>query len=237
MNNKTEEMSELVEALRAAAARATPEDGPRRVVKVGDPRNPGEEVLAAMNIIGRRPTQYVVHVPRSGIHCSADVDFIALASPENILKLLSSLPPSGPTPEPTLSMKMRGRPVAHEEAKQSAHRLINSHFGNPDKARMQIPANPADDDLIVCDYIYEQSASSVPPLGAASEAILYRPELHKELIALANKPIVQSLLYDLDLLPEQLISQKEMTIGLFAAYNRLEGVLLAFKAQEALHED
>jgi hypothetical protein len=41
-----------------------------------------------------------------------------------------------------------------------------------------------------------------------------------------------SLLYDLDLLPEQLSAQEEMTIGLFAAYNRLEGVLLAFKAME-----
>jgi hypothetical protein len=33
-------------------------------------------------------------------------------------------------------------------------------------------------------------------------------------------------------MPEQLSAQKEMTIGLFAAYNRLEGILLAFKAME-----
>jgi hypothetical protein len=61
---------------------------------------------------------------------------------------------------------------------------------------------------------------------------LYRPELNPALMAMVNKPIVQSLLYDADLLPEQLSSQKEMTIGLFAAYNRLEGVLLAFKYLE-----
>ena len=61
---------------------------------------------------------------------------------------------------------------------------------------------------------------------------LYRPTINKALMEVANKPIVSSLLYDLDLTPEQLISQKEMTIGLFAAYNRLEGVLLAFKAME-----
>jgi len=62
---------------------------------------------------------------------------------------------------------------------------------------------------------------------------LYRPELHHELLRWASaKPAIQSLLYDLDLLPEQLIAQKEMTVGLFAAYNRLEGILIAFKAME-----
>ena len=58
---------------------------------------------------------------------------------------------------------------------------------------------------------------------------LYRPELKRALMEIVRQPIIQSLLYDADLLPEQLRSQKEMTIGLFAAYNRLEGVLLAFK--------
>jgi hypothetical protein len=66
----------------------------------------------------------------------------------------------------------------------------------------------------------------------SKETNLYRPGLNKELVALSRKPIVQSLLYDLDLLPEQLESQEELTLGLFAAYNRLEGVLLAFKAME-----
>jgi hypothetical protein len=61
---------------------------------------------------------------------------------------------------------------------------------------------------------------------------LYRPTLNKALLEVTRKPLVQSLLYDLDLLPEQLLSQKEMTVGLFAAYNRLEGVLLAFKCME-----
>jgi len=61
---------------------------------------------------------------------------------------------------------------------------------------------------------------------------LYRIKLHKQLLTVANNPIVQSVLYDLDLLPEQLESQKEMTVRLFAAYNRLEGILLAFKIME-----
>jgi len=65
---------------------------------------------------------------------------------------------------------------------------------------------------------------------------LYRPELNIELLKVAQKPIVLSLLYDLDLMPEQLPAQKELTIGLFAAYNRLEGVLLAFKAMELVEE-
>jgi hypothetical protein len=63
-------------------------------------------------------------------------------------------------------------------------------------------------------------------------AELYRPELKAELLELVRKPIVQNLLYDADLLPEQLLAQKEMTVGLFAAYNRLEGILLAFKYLE-----
>jgi hypothetical protein len=61
---------------------------------------------------------------------------------------------------------------------------------------------------------------------------LYRPQLKEELLELVHKPIIQNLLYDADLLPEQLSAQKEMTVGLFAAYNRLEGVLLAFKYLE-----
>jgi hypothetical protein len=62
---------------------------------------------------------------------------------------------------------------------------------------------------------------------------LYRPQLNKELLRMANEnPTIVSLMYDLNLLPEQLSAQKEMTIGLFAAYNRLEGILLAFKAME-----
>lgn len=61
---------------------------------------------------------------------------------------------------------------------------------------------------------------------------LYRPEINEELLELTRKPIVLSPLYDVDLMPEQLSAQKEITIGLFAAYNRLEVVLLAFKYLE-----
>ena len=61
---------------------------------------------------------------------------------------------------------------------------------------------------------------------------LYRPQLRRELLEFVRKPIIQNLLYDADLLPEQLKAQKEMTLGLFAAYYRLEGVLLAFKYLE-----
>ena len=61
---------------------------------------------------------------------------------------------------------------------------------------------------------------------------LYRPKLNTALLDTAKRPIVQSLLYDLDILPEQLSSQKKLTVGLFEAYNRLEGILLAFKYLE-----
>lgn len=66
---------------------------------------------------------------------------------------------------------------------------------------------------------------------------LYRPELKSQLLSLTNKPVIWSLLYDADLLPEQLESQREMTVGLFAAYNRLEGVLLAFKYMEMVEHE
>ncbi len=64
---------------------------------------------------------------------------------------------------------------------------------------------------------------------------LYRPQIKEELLDMAKgNPLIISLLYDADLLPEQLGSQQEMTLGLFGAYNRLEGVLLAFRAIELL---
>jgi len=66
--------------------------------------------------------------------------------------------------EPTLTMKMRGRPVTQDEALKSAHRLINSHFGNPDKARVSIPVDYRDDDVTVIDYIHQEQKA-----GAAGE--------------------------------------------------------------------
>jgi len=76
-------------------------------------------------------------------------------------------PITTPNEEKNIIQQMRGRPVTHEEAAASAQRLINSHFHNPDRARMQIPANPSDDDLIITDYIIEQrSARPVSGLSA-----------------------------------------------------------------------
>lgn len=51
-------------------------------------------------------------------------------------------------------------PVTHEQAHESARRLINSHFNHRKPfARVSIPANPKeDDDLIICRYIEEQEA-------------------------------------------------------------------------------
>jgi hypothetical protein len=58
--------------------------------------------------------------------------------------------------EQTITQKMRGRPVTHEEARDSSRRLINSHFRNPDQARIQIPVSASDDDVLILDYILEQ---------------------------------------------------------------------------------
>jgi len=49
--------------------------------------------------------------------------------------------------------------------------------------------------------------------------------------------MAQSLLYDLDLLPEQLASQENLTLGLFGAYNRLEGILLALAAMDMVEKE
>jgi hypothetical protein len=59
----------------------------------------------------------------------------------------------------TITRKMRGRPVTHDEAEISAQRLINSHFHNADQARVSIPARPDNDDVLVMDYIEEQRAN------------------------------------------------------------------------------
>lgn len=56
----------------------------------------------------------------------------------------------------TITMKMRGRPITHEEAEVSAQRLINSFFHNDDGARISIPVRPDNDDVLVMDYILEQ---------------------------------------------------------------------------------
>lgn len=49
--------------------------------------------------------------------------------------------------------------ITHERARESAQRLINSHFNNPDKARVSIPArSDYDDDLIIMEYINQQES-------------------------------------------------------------------------------
>jgi hypothetical protein len=51
------------------------------------------------------------------------------------------------------------RPIGHDEARAAAYRLVNSHFNNPDHARVSIPARPDyDDDLVLMAYIKQQEA-------------------------------------------------------------------------------
>jgi len=55
------------------------------------------------------------------------------------------------------------RVISHEEAREIAHRLVNSHFRKPDHARVSIPANPdRDDDLLIMSYIEQQSTKEAP---------------------------------------------------------------------------
>lgn len=53
----------------------------------------------------------------------------------------------------------RKRVVTHERARLAARRLVNSHFHNPDTARMSIPVNVDDDDIVINDYISQQEAA------------------------------------------------------------------------------
>ena len=54
---------------------------------------------------------------------------------------------------------MTERAISHDEAKLVAQRLINSHFGNDDRAHVSIPADPErDDDLLILSYIEQQRA-------------------------------------------------------------------------------
>lgn len=57
---------------------------------------------------------------------------------------------------------MTDREILHDEAKLIAQRLINSHFGNDDRAHVSIPANPdRDDDLLILAYIEQQRRRDV----------------------------------------------------------------------------
>lgn len=49
------------------------------------------------------------------------------------------------------------RPISHDEAREIAQRLINSHFRRKPHARVSIPAKPDhDDDLLISAYIEQQ---------------------------------------------------------------------------------
>jgi hypothetical protein len=50
----------------------------------------------------------------------------------------------------------RGRPVTHQEARIAARRLIDSHFRRDRGAKICIPAEMDDDDILIHDYITEQ---------------------------------------------------------------------------------
>lgn len=73
----------------------------------------------------------------------------------------------------TRTMEMRGRPVTHEEALESAQRLINSHFHQEPRAHCSIPARTNDDDIVVTDYILERQAADIlnQPCGACGEPV------------------------------------------------------------------
>lgn len=87
-----------------------------------------------------------------------------------------------PTPEttPTRDEAVRSlwetqREISHQEADESAIRLINSHFKNDaERARVSIPANPdRDDDLIIRSYIRQQMrlASAPAPASGRVDAV------------------------------------------------------------------
>ncbi len=71
-------------------------------------------------------------------------------------------------------LSKRTRPLTLDEAKKSATRLINYHFHNEDRAKIQIPAHPDDDDLFLMAYL-DSTAALAPqgePLGPEDEVII-----------------------------------------------------------------
>lgn len=69
---------------------------------------------------------------------------------------------------------MFDRVVTHERAMEAAHRLVNSHFRQEPHARASIPASADDDDIVITDYITQQTAAAleakVTALRARAEA-------------------------------------------------------------------
>jgi hypothetical protein len=64
--------------------------------------------------------------------------------------------PIAPRNRNSLTMTRRAVPISHQRAKDAAMRLIHSHFGQPDHARISIPLNLDDDDVVIMDYIEQQ---------------------------------------------------------------------------------
>ncbi len=68
--------------------------------------------------------------------------------------------------------RMTSRTVTHAEAEEASRRLINSHFLNPDGARVSIPANPdRDDDLVLTSYIAQRKVACYEAAQRARDAI------------------------------------------------------------------
>lgn len=55
-----------------------------------------------------------------------------------------------------LVLRAKQPKITHDEARQAAQRLINSHFNNPNQARACIPVRDDDDDILICRYIDQQ---------------------------------------------------------------------------------
>ena len=71
----------------------------------------------------------------------------------------------------TITQGMRNHQVSHTDASKAAHRLINSHFGNKDQARVSIPVKEDDDDVLVCDYVREQAVKEAERITLADEVL------------------------------------------------------------------
>jgi hypothetical protein len=98
---------------------------------------------------------------------SAPVSQDGLSSPTEPSSTVSALTGFDPSRRPEY---LTNRLIGHREASEALQRLINSHFRNPDGARVSIPANPdRDDDLVMHAYIW-QRATGDWDRSATSEA-------------------------------------------------------------------
>ncbi len=86
-----------------------------------------------------------------------------MSTSEKVIRVDPPRPSSDPSAAQTIEIPPRQNRrltreanISHERAAEAAHRLIHSHFGQQPYARIHIPVDQDDDDVVICEYIEQQ---------------------------------------------------------------------------------